>query len=200
MSPNQSIKSSDLDKSNMKHDGLLNKHICEEKTTTNISNETTETVNFRFSHYKSMETISCHSNQSSYPTGIKNKFCRGYCLKQVCQVSASSSLWFQRRRFLNLFFFENLPFILPRQLIKLRDLDKSRMKRGGLLNKHFKNKSNIPNDSAEIVNFHFFHYKSIETISCHSNQSSYPTGIKKKHKVSFLLLVDAMYEGRSIIS
>ena len=38
--------------------------------------------------------------------------------------------------------------------------------------------SNIPNNSAEIVNFHFFHYKSMETISCHSNQSSYPTGIK----------------------
>ena len=38
--------------------------------------------------------------------------------------------------------------------------------------------SNIPNNSAEIVNFHFSHYKSMETISCHSKQSSYPTGIK----------------------
>ena len=38
----------------------------------NISSETAETVNFQFSHYKSMGTISCHSNQSSYPTGIKN--------------------------------------------------------------------------------------------------------------------------------
>ena len=38
--------------------------------------------------------------------------------------------------------------------------------------------SNIPNDLAEIVNFHFSHYKSMEPISCHSNQSSYPTGIK----------------------
>ena len=70
MWPRQPIKLSDLDKSHMKHGGLLNKHICEKKT--NISNETTETVNFRFSHYKSMGTISCHSNQSSYPTGIKN--------------------------------------------------------------------------------------------------------------------------------
>ena len=34
--------------------------------------ETAEIVNFHFSHYKSMGTISCHSNQSSYPTGIKN--------------------------------------------------------------------------------------------------------------------------------
>ena len=38
----------------------------------NIPNETEKIVNFLFSHYKSMGTISCHSNQSSYPTGIKN--------------------------------------------------------------------------------------------------------------------------------
>ena len=38
----------------------------------NITSETAENVNFHFSHYKSMGTISCHSNQSSYPTGIKN--------------------------------------------------------------------------------------------------------------------------------
>ena len=49
----------------MQHGGLLNKHICE--TNSNIS-----TVNFQFSHYKSMGSMSCHSNQSSYPTGIKN--------------------------------------------------------------------------------------------------------------------------------
>ena len=68
----------------------------------------------------------------------------------------------------------------PQQPIKLSDLDKSRMKHEGLLNKHFfKKKSNIPNDLAEIVNFHFSHYKSMETSSCHSNQSSYPTEIKK---------------------
>ena len=53
------------------------------------------------------------------------------------------------------------------------------MKHGGLLNKYFcKKKSNIPNDLAENVNFHFSHYKSMGTISCHSNQSSYPTRIK----------------------
>ena len=67
----------------------------------------------------------------------------------------------------------------PRQPIKLSDLDKSRMKHGGLLNQNFcKKNSTIPNDLAEIVNFHFSHYKYMETISCHSNQSSYPTGIK----------------------
>ena len=46
------------------------------------------------------------------------------------------------------------------------------------INIFVKKKSNIPNDLAEIVNFHFSHYKSMGTISYHSNQSSYLTGIK----------------------
>ena len=67
----------------------------------------------------------------------------------------------------------------PRQPIKLSDMDKRCMKHGGLLNNYFCNFFlNIPNDLAEIVNFHFSHYKSMGTISCHSNQNSYPTGIK----------------------
>ena len=99
---------------------------------------------------------------------------------QVCQFAASSSLQFLRRRILNIFFSENLPFISSRQPIKLSYLDKSRMQHGGLLNKHIceKKKSNISSKTAETVNFQFSHYKSMGTISCHSNQSSYPTGIK----------------------
>ena len=54
----------------MKHGGLLNKHFC--KKNSNITNETAKIANFHFSHYKYMETLSYHSNQSSYPTGIKN--------------------------------------------------------------------------------------------------------------------------------
>ena len=78
------------------------------------------------------------------------------------------------------YFFENLPFMSPCQPIKLSDLDKSRMKHGGLLNKHFCEKKNqiSPSNLAEIVDFHFSHYKSMKTLSCHSNQSSYPTEIK----------------------
>ena len=76
-------------------------------------------------------------------------------------------------------FYENRPFLPPRQPIKFTDLDKSHMKRRGLLNKHFgKKNQNIPNETEKIVNFLFSHYKSIETLSCHSNRSSYPTGIK----------------------
>ena len=58
---------------------------------------------------------------------------------QVCQVSDSFSLRFLRR-ILNIF--ENLPFMSPRQPIKLSDLDKSRMKHGGLPNKYFCKKKN----------------------------------------------------------
>ena len=92
---------------------------------------------------------------------------------QVCQFSGSSSLQFLRRRILNIF------FMSPRQPIKLSILDKSPMQHGGLLNKHICEKKNISMiETAEIVNFHFSHYKPMGTISCHSNQSSYPTGIK----------------------
>ena len=82
---------------------------------------------------------------------------------QVCQFSASSSLQFLRR-ILNIFSLENLPFMSPRQPIKLSHICEK--------------KSNISSETAETVNFQFSHYKSMGTISCQSNQSSYPTGIK----------------------
>ena len=109
---------------------------------------------------------------------------------QVCQFSASSSLQFLRRRILYIFF-ENLHFMSPRQPIKISDLDKSRMQHGGLLHKHIceKKKSNISSETAETVNFQFSHYKSMGTISCHSNQSSYPTEIKNTTFVEAIPLI-----------
>ena len=38
----------------------------------NICNEIAINLNFHFSHCKSMETLSCHSNQSAWATAIKN--------------------------------------------------------------------------------------------------------------------------------
>ena len=54
-------------------------------------------------------------------------------------------------------FYENRPFLLPQQPIKFTDLDKSHMKRRGLLNKHFCKKKiqNIPNETEKIVNSSF---------------------------------------------
>ena len=55
----------------MKHRGLLNKHFCKNKIQISAI-LVKKKADFHFSHYKSMETLSCHSNQSSYPPGIKN--------------------------------------------------------------------------------------------------------------------------------
>ena len=97
---------------------------------------------------------------------------------QVCQFSAPSSLQFLRRRILHIFFEIFTLYVAP-STNKLSYLDKSRMQHRGLLNKHIcEKKSNISSETAETVNFQFSHYKSMGTISCHSNQSSYPTGIK----------------------
>ena len=95
---------------------------------------------------------------------------------QVCHVSASSSLRILRRRIFNIF-----SKIYP----LCRPVNQSNQ---AIWTKVAQNmddysisisvKTNIPNDLAEIVNFHFSHYKSMETLSCHSNQSSYPTKIK----------------------
>ena len=54
----------------MKRGGLLNKHICGKKNQIFPMRQQKLSISF-FSH-KSMGTISCHSNQSSYPTIIKN--------------------------------------------------------------------------------------------------------------------------------
>ena len=97
-----------------------------------------------------------------------------------------------RRRIVNIFF-ENLPFMSPRQPIKLSDLDKSRMQHGGLLNKHICEKKSqispvrqqkLSSSSFPIISLWVTHYKSMGAISCHSNQSSYPIGIKN---TTFLL-------------
>ena len=91
--------------------------------------------------------------------------------------------------------FENLPFILSWQPIKFGDLDKIHMNRRELLKKHFCKKNlNLCSETANIANFHFSHYKSMETISCHSNQSSYLIGTKKKQYYSFPLPIDALRE------
>ena len=66
--------------------------------------------------------------------------------------------------------------MLPRQPIKLRESDKSLITvENYSINISVKIKFY---ETVEISNFLFSHYKSIETISCHSNQISYPTGIK----------------------
>ena len=59
------------------------------KKKSNISSDTAESVNFDFSHYKSMGTISCHINQSSYPTGIKTQL-----IKRLMPLACMQSFGF----------------------------------------------------------------------------------------------------------
>ena len=98
---------------------------------------------------------------------------------QVCQFSASSSVQFLRKRILHIYFRKFTHYVAP---------STNQIKRFGQnvvcnmddysINIYVKKNSNISSETAETVNFHFSHYKSMGTISCHSNQSSYLTGIK----------------------
>ena len=158
----------------------------------NIPNDLAEIVNFHFSHYKSMETLSCHSNQSSYPTGIKNiSFVEGNILSKYAKFRLHPPYHFCEQGFQT--FLKKLTLFAAPTTNKYTDLDKRHMKCRGLLNKHFcKKNPNISIETEKIANLHFSHYKSMGTISFHSNQSSYPTGIKK-HNFLFPLPIDAIY-------
>ena len=72
-----------------------------------------------------------------------------------------------------IFFFKNLAFRLQWQQIKISDLDKTHMVGKGLLQEHFCETffQNICSNTEIIANFHFFHCKSMKTLSCHSNDS-----------------------------
>ena len=109
----------------------------------------------------------------------KYNLCRGFCHEHLCKVSASSLLRLLRRRFYNIFF-ENLAFRLPWQPIKISDLDKIHMVGRGLLQKHFCKTffQNICINTEINANFHFFDYKSMETLSCHSNERTWAMTIK----------------------
>ena len=89
-------------------------------------------------------------------------------------------------------FSRKFTFMSPRQPIKLRDLDKIRMKHYSI-NISVEKKSKISSETAETVNFHFSHYKYMGTISCHSNQSSYPTGMKNTTYTEANVLHVSMY-------
>ena len=76
-------------------------------------------------------------------------------------------------------FFKNSLFTLPRQPIKLRESDKSLITvENYSINISVKIKFYYSLRDSRNFQFPLSHYKSIETISCHSDQSSHPTGIK----------------------
>ena len=70
--PLQPIKISDFDKIDMAGRGLLQIHVCK-NFVKNICSNTEINSNLHFSHFKSMKTLSCHSNETTWATTIKNK-------------------------------------------------------------------------------------------------------------------------------
>ena len=82
MLPRQPIKFSDLDKIHIED---YSRNISVKKSL-NICSETAKIATFHFSHYKSVETIRCHSNKSSYPTGTKNNYSLSRPIDAICEI------------------------------------------------------------------------------------------------------------------
>ena len=163
----------------MKHGGLLNIHFCKKRFQIFLMRQQKLPI-FIFPIISRWKLLSCHSNKSSRTLTIKYiTFVEGNILSMYAKFKLHPVILLMvSEKIVFIFFSKIYPLCHPCQPIKLSNLDKSRMKRGGQLNKHSCFFSNIPNGSAEIANFRFSHYKSMETLSCHSNQSSYPTVTK----------------------
>ena len=75
---------------------------------------------------------------------------------------------------------KNLALQLPWPPIKISDLDKIHMVVRGLTPETFQLNfgQNICSNTEINANFHFFQYKYMETLSCHSNESTRATTIK----------------------
>ena len=88
----------------------------------------------------------------------------------------STYLFLRNRLFFKIHFLH-----CPSNRFKLRESDKSLITvENYSINISVKIKFYYPYETVEISNFHFSHlYKSIEIISCHSNQSSDWTGINQ---------------------
>ena len=101
-----------------------------------------------------------------------------WTIEHICKVSASSPLWLLRRRFFNIF-----SKIYPLCCHGNQSNSAIWTKFIWITEDYSRNISvekilNICSETAKIANFHFSYYKSMETISCHSNRSSYPVGTK----------------------
>ena len=76
----------------MNRRGLLKKHFCKKKKNLNICSETAKTANFHFSHYKSMETVSCLSDWDK-----KQYYSFPLPIDAMCEIWQESASWLQRR-------------------------------------------------------------------------------------------------------
>ena len=84
-----------------------------------------------------METLSCHSNESTWAMTIKNII---YIEANVMNIYAKFQLhpsYGASEKKIFEYFFKTLAFLLPWQPIKISDLDKIHMVGKGLLQKNF---------------------------------------------------------------
>ena len=129
---------------------------------------------FHFSYYTSVETLSCHSNESTWATAIKN-----INFVNFMNISASSPLWLLRRWFFNIF-------------SQILSLEKIHIFGRRLLKERFWKIfcKNICNEIEIKTYFHFSHCKSMETISCHSDESTW--AIKRAIKNTIFVEANVM--------
>ena len=127
-----------------------------------------------------METLNCHSNETTWTTTIKTQFMYRL-MSWTCMLSFSFipiPLWLLRRRVFNKFSKiyslccygnQSNSSIWTKFIWIVEDYSR---------NISVEKIQNICSETAKITTFHFSHYNSMETISCHSNQISYPIGTK----------------------
>ena len=91
-----------------------------QKQNSSVCNLSGKIADFHFSHYKYMETLSCHSNQRSYPPGIINT---NYVEATVRNMYTKYRLHpldsFLEEDFL--MFFKIFPYMGPLQPIKMKN-------------------------------------------------------------------------------
>ena len=114
-----------------------------------------------------MENQSCHSNETTCATAIKTQVMLMIITQTFMHSFSFIPLMTSEKKIFD-FFFGNLTFRLPWQPIKINDLDKIQTVCRRLLQEHFCKTFVI----ISAMRFQFFHCKSMETLSCHSNQSA----------------------------
>ena len=142
-----------------------------------------------------MGTRSCHSNQSSYPNGIKNTtHVEANVLSMYAKFRLHPIIYIVSEKKILKHFYENRPFLPPQQPIKFTDLDKSHMKFRGLLNKHFcKKKFQISPIRQKKLSISSFPILSLWELKV-AIATRVLIRLEQKHNYSFPLPIDAIYE------
>ena len=156
--------------------GTFLKNFCK-----NICSEIEIKAYFHFSHYKSMEIITCHSDESTWATAIKNiNFIEANVMTKF-QLHPPYGFWGEDFQI----FFRKLSVSVAmatnHQIQRFGQIHMfSRTTQGTFLKNFCKN---ICSEIEIKAYFHFSHYKSMEIISCHSDESTWATAIKNKNFV-----------------